>query len=134
MNNTNQTSGTDELADNYLAAWNEADALKRQELLARVWDAEGTYRDPIMQGQGISQIAQLIEGAQKQFAGMRLERTGKAEQVGNCVRFSWHLVPTGEASDSRQPVMGGTDFCVLDDAGYLQSVTGFIDFMPTSAA
>ncbi|RYX83555.1 nuclear transport factor 2 family protein [bacterium] len=128
MNDTKQTFAPERIADNYLAAWNETDASKRSELVANLWTSDGTYLDPLMQGQGVSQIAHLIGAAQQQFAGLQFTRAGQAEQVGDHVRFSWHLSPAGG-----QPVAGGTDFCQLNETGLLQSVTGFIDFMPTAS-
>jgi hypothetical protein len=40
------------VADRYIALWNETDADRRRDLLARDWSADATYVDPLMRAQG----------------------------------------------------------------------------------
>ena len=35
------------IADRYLATWNEADATRRQVLVAALWSPQGRYADPL---------------------------------------------------------------------------------------
>ena len=65
------------------------------------------------------------------FPGLAFRLASEPQAVHNCVRFSWHLAPMG--SPKAAPIAGGTDFCVLDSDGRLQSATGFLDFAPAPA-
>lgn len=121
----NEPNIANQVAQSYINAWNETDDQKRRELIAQVWTENATYLDPMMQGQGHTNIDALIQGVHAQFPGHRFRCAGKIEQVGHFVRFSWHLAP--EQSDA---LVGGTDFCTLSLDGRLQSVTGFLDFAP----
>ena len=124
MNQTQETLAQD-VADAYIAFWNETDAQKRRELFAQSWTNDAAYLDPLMNGEGQEPIVALVEGVHAQFPGHRFSRVGKVEQVGHCLRFSWHLAPEGQNA-----LVGGTDFCIVSPDGRLQSVTGFLDFAP----
>ena len=121
MNNPN------DVAEAYLAIWNEANADKRQALIEQLWTPDATYLDPMMQGRGHDGLNAMIGQAQLQFPGLRFQRAGDGQAVDNHVRFSWHLLPT-DAVDGQSPWAGGTDFCTVADDGRLQSVCGFVDF------
>jgi hypothetical protein len=55
------------IATRYIALWNETDPDHRKALMADLWNEAGTYRDPLMQGEGHDQIDTLIAGVQGQF-------------------------------------------------------------------
>ena len=112
------------IAENYVAAWNEADPAARPALLDAAFTADATYRDPIMQGERHAGIAALIDGVHKRFPGFRFSLKGEPDGFGDAIRFSWTLGPV--ASDS---VIEGTDIGVVED-GRLKSVTGFLDKVP----
>lgn len=116
-----------DVAERYLAIWNEGDADKRRALIEQAWTPDATYLDPMMQGEGHDNLNAMIGAAQEQFPGLRFTRVGEAQNVGNCVRFSWQLAPK-TATGEEDALAGGTDFCVLSGDGRLQSVTGFVDF------
>ena len=112
------------IAENYVAAWNEAEPAAREALLARTFTPDIAYRDPIMQGDGHAGIAALIEGVHKQFPGFRFSLRGEPDGFGNIIRFSWNLGPAGS-----EAVVEGTDIGVVED-GRLKTVTGFLDKVP----
>ncbi len=111
----------------YIALWNETDPDHRKALMADLWAEAGTYRDPLMQGDGHDQINALIAGAQGQFPGFRFSLVGQPDGYGDQVRFSWQLGPEG----SDGPIKG-TDFATLEN-GRLKSVVGFLDQVPAAA-
>lgn len=113
------------IAQSYLAAWNEADGVRRRKLLDEGWAAEARYVDPLMHGEGREGIARMIEAARGQFPGHGFTLTGTPDGHGAYVRFSWTLAPTGGA-----PVAGGTDMVRLDDAGRIAEVVGFLERVP----
>ena len=112
------------IARNYVAAWNEADAARRTDLLDAAFTQDVSYRDPIMQGDGHSGMTQLIEGVQQRFPGFRFSLRGTPDGFGDYIRFSWNLGPEG-----LDPVIEGTDIGVIEN-GRLKSITGFLDKVP----
>lgn len=114
--------------DRYIAIWNETDAERRRDLIARTWTEDGAYLDPIMAGDGHDGIDAMIAGVQSRYAGYRFRRTSEVDAHHDRVRFGWELGPEGGPAAA-----GGLDVGVLVD-GRLRSITGFLDFAPTPAA
>ena len=48
------------IADAYLAAWNEVDPSRRSALLRAGWTEDARYVDPLMRGEGLGAIGELI--------------------------------------------------------------------------
>ncbi|WP_230534486.1 nuclear transport factor 2 family protein [Microvirga roseola] len=115
------------IAHRYIELWNETDLQRRKTLLVELWNANGTYLDPLMQGQGHDQIEALISGVQSQFPGFRFALVGQPDGYGDQVRFSWQLGP--EASGG--PIKG-TDFATIEN-GRLKTAVGFLDQVPAAA-
>ena len=116
------TTTASNIADHYLATWNEPDAARRHALVAALWSPQGRYADPLMSGEGHAGITSMIEAARSQFPGLRFTPRGQVDGHGEFARFSWSLGPTGGA-----PVAGGTDVARLDAAGRVVEVIGFLD-------
>ena len=110
------------LADRYLATWNEADAARRQALIAALWSPQGRYADPLMSGEGHDGIARMIEAARAQGPGLVFTPRGEPDGHGAFTRFSWSLGPAGGPA-----VAGGTDVARVDDDGRVVEVIGFLD-------
>lgn len=111
------------LITTYIDSWNETDAGRRRELVARACTDDATYLDPIMSGEGIDGIAAMIAGVQQQYPGHRFELAQGPDAHHDRIRFTWHLVP----EKGQTPLATGYDFGVLSADGRLQSVTGFLD-------
>jgi SnoaL-like domain len=110
----------------YIAAWNETDAERRRQIIARTWVEDGGYLDSHREGVGHAAIDAVIAGVQQRFAGYRFRLASGIEAHHDRVRFSWSAGGTPEA-----PLyFGGTDFAVLAPDGRLRSVTGFTDAAP----
>jgi hypothetical protein len=119
-------SNVNELVINYLAAWNERDAKRRRDLVAKAWSDNGTYVDAHRRGDGIDGIDAMIHAAQEQFPGYRLRLVSGIETHNGYVRFSWAAGGTPDA-----PLyLGGTDFATLGRDDRIQSVAGFVDAAP----
>jgi len=116
------------IIERYIAAWNETDAAKRRGLVAELWAADGSYTDPLADVRGPEAIAELIGAAQQQFPGLVFTLGGPADANHHQARFSWHLGPPGG-----EPIVIGFDVVVLDDAGQIASVHGFLDKVPAAA-
>src|SRR5262245_51202507 len=82
-------SNPNALVVSYLAAWNERDAARRRELIARAWTEEGTYVDAHRRGVGHAGIDAMIGATQEQFPGYSLRLVSGIEAHNDYVRFSW---------------------------------------------
>jgi hypothetical protein len=123
-------SNVNEIVVRYLAVWNERDAKRRRELVAKTWTEDGDYIDRVRQGVGHDSIDQMIATAQEHFPGYRLNLASGIEAHHDYVRFSWVAGGTAEA-----PLyLKGTDFAVVASDGRLKSVIGFTDAAPAPAA
>ena len=111
-----------DIAQRYLAIWNEGDAACRRARIAELWAADARYADPLMAGEGHDGIEAMIAAARTQFPGHRFSLVGRPDGHGGNLRFSWSLAPEGGA-----PIAHGTDFATLDAEGRLARVTGFLD-------
>lgn len=120
-------SNVTDLIDRYIAVWNETDAERRRDLIARMWTEDSTYIDPLMQGEGRGGIDAMIHGVQAQFPGLLFRRTSDVDAHNDRVRFSWELGPEGGPA-----LAGGIDFGVVV-GDRLQAITGFLDFAPKPA-
>jgi hypothetical protein len=123
-------SNVNEIVVRYLAVWNERDARRRRELVAKTWSEDGSYVDRVRDGVGHDRIDQMIAKAQEHFPGYRLGLASGIEAHHEYVRFSWVAGGTLDA-----PLyLKGTDFAVIAADGRLKSVIGFTDAAPAPAA
>jgi hypothetical protein len=121
-------SSVNETVIGYIAAWNETDAERRRQIIARTWVEDGSYHDAHREGAGHAAIDAMIAAAQQSFAGYRFRLSSGIEVHHDRVRFSWGAGGTPEA-----PLyFGGTDFAVLAPDGRLRAVTGFTDAVPAA--
>lgn len=116
---------TQEIAQRYIASWNETDDGARRRLIDGLWTEYGRYADPMMQAEGHNEITALIGGVHTRFPGYRFALTGQPDGHGPYIRFSWSLAP-----DEGGVVARGTDFAAVDPNGRLIHVTGFLDQVP----
>ena len=107
--------------DNYIAAWNEADAGRRRELVGATFTDDATYLDPHMSGEGQDGIDAMIASAQQQYPGHRFELAMGPDNHHDRVRFAWSMI--GDSG----PVAGGVDFATVAGDGRLRAVTGFLE-------
>jgi len=123
-------SNVNEIVVRYLTVWNEADAKRRRDLVAKTWTEDGTYTDKVRDGLGHDAIDALIAKAQEHFPSYRLRLASGIEAHHDYVRFSWVAGGAPEA-----PLyIKGTDFAVIAQDGRLKSVIGFTDAAPAPAA
>ncbi|GAC1535120.1 MAG: nuclear transport factor 2 family protein [Myxococcales bacterium] len=115
-----------EVVVRYLLAWNEHDAQKRRDLVARAWTDDGSYADAHRHGRGHDQIDAMIAKAQEQFPGYTLRLVSGIEAHNGTLRFSW----AAGGQESAPLYLAGTDFVVLGPDGRIKSVTGFVDAAP----
>lgn len=115
-----------ELAERYIATWNETDPSARRALIDQIWSKDGRYVDPLAEVAGRDQIDAVIAGAQAQFAGMTFRLAGAVDAHHDQARFTWELGPDGAGA-----VVVGFDVAQRDADGRLALVLGFLDKAPS---
>ena len=116
----------DDLAQRYIAAWNETDPDARASAVAALYAADARYTDPLVDARGREAIAATIGAVQQQFPGFAFRLAGPVDAHHDQARFSWELGPAG-APDA--PI-AGFDVAVRDGEGRLSTVLGFLDRVP----
>src|ERR1700691_6788076 len=81
-------SNVNEIVVRYLSVWNERDAARRGDLVAKTWSEDGTYVDGARQGAGHSGIDAMIAKAQEAHPGYRIALASGIEPHHQYVRFS----------------------------------------------
>ena len=117
-------SDAQQIAERYIALWNETDAGRRSALLGLHWAADALYVDPMGRAEGHAEIGQMIGAVQQRFPGFRFTLTRPADGHGEHVRFAWSLGPAG----TEAPIEG-SDVLILD-GGRILRVIGFLDKCP----
>lgn len=112
-----------DIAESYIALWNETDAVRRRAMFAQGWTEAATYVDPMMKGQGAAEIDALVGAVQARFPGFRFDLLRPADGHGDFVRFSWGLGPD-------HPIKG-SDVLVVE-GGKIRAVIGFLDQVPAA--
>ncbi len=118
-----------EIAQRYLAAWNERDDARRRARIAETFAEGATYVDPMASVSGHGPLDDLIRTVQGRFPSWSFRLKGAADGYGDRVRFAWTLGP-----DGGEPPLEGTDFATCAGDGRIASVTGFLDRVPAGAA
>ena len=121
----------DTIANAYIAAWNARDDADRTQAVAAAFAPDATYTDPLADVTGRAAIAELIGGAQQQFAGWTFRLLGPVDGHHGQARFTCSLGPDGSDNGADAPVVG-FDVVTLDDAGLITGVLGFLDKVPTT--
>jgi hypothetical protein len=113
-----------QVADRYIATWNETNAERRMALLREHWSADANYVDPMASVTGVMDISKLIGSVHERFPEFRFALTGRPDGHGDHTRFTWSLGPNGT-----QPPIEGSDVVSLNQ-DRIVSVIGFLDKVP----
>jgi hypothetical protein len=114
-----------ELADRYIASWNEADPVARRRAIDELWAENARYVDPLAEAEGRDAIDATIAAVQGQFPGFTFRLVGAADGHHDQLRFTWELGPDG----AEAPIVG-FDVAIVDGDGRLETVLGFLDEVP----
>ncbi|GAA2094757.1 nuclear transport factor 2 family protein [Kitasatospora saccharophila] len=115
------------LAERYLAAWNETDPAARRKLVEETWAADGSYTDPLVVARGHEQFDATLAAVQAQFAGL-VFTLGPVDAHHDVARFTWELAPAG----ATEPLVIGFDVLTATEDGRIATVVGFLDKVPTA--
>ena len=119
-------SNLQQLAERYIATWNESDPAARRELVGELWSEGGSYTDPLMAVTGHEEISAAIGAARAQFPGL-VFTLGPVDAHHDLARFTWDLGPVGG-----EALIVGFDVLVAGPDGLVESVLGFLDHVPSS--
>jgi len=116
----------EQLAERYIATWNETDPAARRKLVDELWAADGRYTDPLVDVTGPEAIDATLAAVQGQFPGL-VFTLGAVEAHHHIARFTWNLGPAGG-----EPLVIGFDVLAADEDGRIASVHGFLDLVPSA--
>ncbi len=109
----------------YLAAWNERDEEKRRTMLARVYDKDATYTDPLVSVTSLAELSAVISHVQKEYPDMTITVGDAFDSHHDQVRFNWY----GRVKGQTEPVVVGFDIARFEGEK-MTDVLGFIDRAP----
>ena len=138
-----RTKAAEELADRYLALWNEPDADRRRRTIAELWTEDGRHflqppqeiraiaEQPgigltaILEARGYEEIEARVTSAYEHWVGSEgfsFRGRDDAEQLGDVVKFHW------EALDKNgETFVAGLHFLVLAADGRIERDYTFVD-------
>ncbi len=116
-----------ELAESYIAVWNQTDPVARRRAIEELYSQDARYVDPLAVAQGREQIDATIAAVQAQFPDFTFRLAGPVDAHHDQARFTWELGPDG----GEAPIVG-FDVAVTDDDGRLELVLGFLDRAPAA--
>lgn len=117
----------DELAERYIAIWNERDPARRRRDIDDLWAPDARYVDPLAVAEGREAIDATIAAVQSQFPGMTFRLAGPVDGHHNQARFTWEL-----GSEDVETLIVGFDVAITDGNGRLSQVLGFLDRVPAT--
>jgi SnoaL-like domain len=131
-----------ELADRYVEMWNEPDAERRRETIAKLWSSDAVHRlEPpqevretaaglrtyaLFEVRGHDELEARVRRAYEQFVEpgqFVFRRRGDGQRVGDTAKVAWEMVPAGGGDVAGS----GVDFLVLDPDGRIRLDYQFID-------
>ncbi len=120
-----------ELADRYVAVWNEKDPAARRKAMAELWVPDGLHYVDTREARGHEALEQRIIGSHEKWVrdgGNRFKAATNAQLLRNVVSFDWQMLPAG--GDTVLAV--GREFLVVDEQGHVLVDYQFIVDPPSS--
>lgn len=112
------TTDLDELANQYVAVWNEPDHLKRRKDIENLWSPEGLHFTSTREVKGYDALEARVEEAHNTFVrdqGCVFRVSGEPLGHHGVVKFSWVMVdPKSDAISA-----AGSDILCLDESGLI---------------
>lgn len=109
-----------DLAERYVAVWNETDDARRREQIAQLWPADGTHFVGQRDVRGHAALEQRVLGSHVKNVreGDHLFRAAPgARALQDVVTFRWEMTPAGRD----EVVAAGLEFVILDDQGRIRA-------------
>jgi hypothetical protein len=113
-----------QLADRYVAVWNETDAAARRQAVANLWTPDGRHYVKSREARGYEELETRIVGSYEKNVrdgGNRFRAAKNAQALAGVVTFNWEMVTTRD-----EVAAVGLEFLVLDDRGRIRTDYQFI--------
>jgi hypothetical protein len=118
-----------QIAERYIAMWNETDPATRRTIIEEVWSSNAQYIDPMASATGHQEIDATVAAVQAQFPDLVFRLASTVDAHHDLARFGWELGPMqGDA------LVAGFDVAQRGPDGRLGLVLGFLDKVPDAAA
>lgn len=88
-----------QLADKYVAIWNESDAERRRQQTAAFWVPEGQHYVDVRKALGYAELDHRIAGSHNKNVrdgGYRFRATRDARTLHDIAVFHWEMLPAAE--------------------------------------
>jgi len=114
-----------DLANEYLAPWNEPDAGLRQTLLAKLWATDCAYFDRKAETHGLTAIAERVADAHRRLVakGQILSAAGRSQRHHDVA----HIGRRAALPDRRGASEAGSTLLIMDENGRIASAYQFDD-------
>ena len=109
-------SSAQQLADRYVAVWNETEAEPRRRAIAALWTPEGRHYVGEREAVGYAALEQRIVGSHEKNVrdgGHRFRAAQDARALRDVVTFHWEMLP----ANGDMVVASGLEVLVVNDAG-----------------
>lgn len=115
-----------EIAENYIATWNETHADHAQRSSPCTGARHSHYVDPLMSPSDAHELSGMIGAVHDRFPGFRFKPINQPDGHSDYVRFAWGLGP-----ENQEAVIEGSDI-VETRSGRINRVVGFLDKLPAA--
>jgi hypothetical protein len=105
-----------QLADRYVAAWNETDPARRREAIESLWTEDGQHYVDTRQAVGYAALEDRISRSHDKnvtVAGNRFRAVHDACRLRNAVTFHWQMLP----AHADTVLATGQEFLIVNDDG-----------------
>jgi hypothetical protein len=136
------TQPANDLAERYVAMWNEEDPEARHAAVAELWAADGAqilqppqeildqaarigFINPVLEARGHHELEARVTRSYEEFIApgeFRFRGRDGVTQIGDVVKFEWEMVRVGDG----EPVGAGLEFMILDPHGRIRLDYQFI--------
>lgn len=106
-----------DLAERYVALWNEPDAASRAEQIRAFWAPNGLHFVRTLEVRGYEQLDRRVQSSHEKNVrdgGFVFRAVQNAQILQNVVTFNWEMVPAGGG----EVAAVGLEFVTLDDHGH----------------
>ena len=115
-----QNRGAASLVDEWFAAWAEPNVEARTAALRRIASDRVQFRDRFSLIDGLEELVQHIDGAQRFMPGIRMQRSGDVRHCQGLVLADWRAQTANDETRG-----SGVNVFDLQADGRLRAVTGF---------
>ncbi len=121
-----ELSGPIDLAEQYVAVWNEPDPQARRSAVAQIWSADALCCTQGADYVGLEAIDGRVAAAHDKWVqqeGFIFRPRGPVDEHHGGMRLRWDMVP----SAGGEPASSGVQFLLLDEDGRVRYDYQFID-------